>query len=586
MTSLSDYAKPEVTLPGHYRVIEKISEGVNGAIFRCLDETSTAEVVLKRFDSQQRGAYLREMAASFGMSHPNVVHCLDTFYLADGSGWMVYEYLPDGSLRELLQECRQPPHTLVLKCLREVLSALEHLHQLGLIHCDIKPENIFLRRGEDATPDFVLGDLGAASFVREANEGRHTTGSPAYAAPERLFDRFSYNSDLYSVGVIAFEMLTGQRPFTGTPMEIYRAQLNQTPPLENIDDPGLCDLVEQLLQKDPHRRLPSAASALHLLSCIEQGLSIPQPGTHQHKQRVSWQSVPRLLPTLAHLAERDRFAVKEPPIGVLSMASGAHPLVGLNYEQHVAFWQGGRPATVPVVLHSGSVQLVTPDTLVYATGSRLIHLNTETRVRDRLVDQCRNLLAFHYHDERLLWCNHEGGYLHDLYSNTVVSYRSTLYFLYPQLRVLDEGWFLASAGPANQQVVLRNAEAQVMMRWNLNGPVIGWTHLGARVLVLCMDMENHDHYTLWHLSLDEAVAHCALNTLPRQWCFSAGYLFWFDVDGDLYRYDVELQALKLGHWDLPLQYFSVSPDHRFITGLQNTNDGQTVVTVWENMDSD
>jgi len=585
MTSLSDCARPEIALPGQYQFIDQIGEGVNGAIFRARDRNTGAEVILKCFASQQRGAYLREMAASFGLSHPNIARCLDTFYLADGSGWMVYQFLPDGTLRDLLQAQGRPELKLVLKCLRDLLNALGYLHRLGLIHCDVKPENLLVRRAPGALADFVLGDLGAASFVREAYEGRHTTGSPAYAAPERLFDRFSFNSDLYSVGVLGFEMLAGHRPFVGSPLEIYRAQLNKPPPLEDIEHPYLRDLIEQLLQRDPQQRLPSADAALHLLTCIEQG----HTGVERVRPSRQRPPLPRLRQrpvALAGLVRREEFAVVEPPpAGVLGMACGERPVVGLVYDQHIEFWQDAQPAALPVILNVGPVQVVTADTLVYATGSRLLSLNVVTRERECLRDHCQQLLGFHYWDQRLLWCSPEGGYLHDLHRGTQISYRSPLYFLYPQLRLLEDGWFLASAGPVNQQAVLRDAEAKVVMRWNLNGPIMGWTSEGSRILAISMDMQGHQHYTLWRLSLDDGVARRPLPTTPRHWCFTPGNIFWVGSDGDLYRCGTDLEPNRLGDWEPALRAFNVSPDHRFFTALRQTDRGGSAVAVWENINS-
>ena len=92
----------------------------------------------------------------------------------------------------------------LFNCLHDILNVLIYLHALNRIHCDIKPENIFLRPKLDGQFEFVLGDLGAACFIREAREGQHVIGTPAYIAPERIRNQFFFNSDLYSLGVVAF----------------------------------------------------------------------------------------------------------------------------------------------------------------------------------------------------------------------------------------------------------------------------------------------------------------------------------------------------------------------------------------------
>ncbi|MFQ3614140.1 MAG: serine/threonine-protein kinase, partial [Cyanobacteriota bacterium] len=151
----------------------------------------------------------------------------------------------------------------------QILAGLTHAHQQGVIHCDIKPENILLK----PTPQgwqLKLTDFGIARHPEPIAGEITATGSPAYMAPERFYGHFSPASDLYAVGIILVELLTGQRPFSGSPSQLMYAHLNQPFVCPSEIPPPLQTLLELSLRKLPPRRFRTAAQMRSALAVFAQ----------------------------------------------------------------------------------------------------------------------------------------------------------------------------------------------------------------------------------------------------------------------------------------------------------------------------
>lgn len=191
MKHWNDSALPDNSLfPEQYTVREVIRESASSTLLLGHDAVSKTDVVIKCFNASAKGAYLREINATFDISHTNLVRCLNTFHRTDGVACIVYEYLSGGSLVSLIEQRQNLTVQTILDCLQAMLNALCYLNSINRIHCDIKPENILLRPKADGQVDYVLIDLGAACFLREAREGGYVVGTPAYIAPERIKNKF------------------------------------------------------------------------------------------------------------------------------------------------------------------------------------------------------------------------------------------------------------------------------------------------------------------------------------------------------------------------------------------------------------
>jgi serine/threonine-protein kinase len=211
---------------------------------------------------RQVARFAREAAVAGGLSHPNIVTVHDFgSAMHDGRlhAYLVMQLLPGKSLSTVLEAGRLPPPK-AMDTAACVADALEAAHEAGLTHRDIKPSNIIRSSSEATVVDFG---------ITRSSDARHditTTGvligTPAYMAPEALSGTFDCRSDMYSLGCVLYEMVTGQRPFTGTSWRLVNQHLNEQPaPLRTLrpDAPAELErLVSRLMAKDPAQRPASA----------------------------------------------------------------------------------------------------------------------------------------------------------------------------------------------------------------------------------------------------------------------------------------------------------------------------------------
>jgi serine/threonine protein kinase len=279
-------------LSDRYRIEEVLAVGGMGSVFRGSHVHMRKRVAIKLLFPETEGLtelvarFEREAVAGAHMNHPNVAAATDFGRLADGSYFLVLEYVHGITLHELIQQGPVAPVRAV-RIARQVASALDAAHQMGVIHRDVKPRNIMI---EDTEKDSVkLIDFGLAKVpvdqVATAGEAmslrkREITGTGvvlgtvAYMAPEAAFGMESVNerSDLYALGVILYEMLAGVHPFDGQDAsEIFRQHREQPPPPIRVRSPGvdvaprLEGVVMRMLQKEPSARFESARAVVAAL---------------------------------------------------------------------------------------------------------------------------------------------------------------------------------------------------------------------------------------------------------------------------------------------------------------------------------
>jgi serine/threonine-protein kinase len=192
------------------------------------------------------------------------------------------DYCEGGTLRQLMQADAPLSMAQSVRLIRDILSGLEHAHGKGIIHCDIKPENILLK----VTPQgwtACISDFGIARLAQDASDAYGAlgnTGSPAYMAPERFYGQHAAASDLYAVGVLLFELLAGDRPFSGTPMELMACHLSRPLGFPAAIAPAWRPVIQQAMQKLPARRFHTAQAMRQMIDAVaeETGLwASPQP---------------------------------------------------------------------------------------------------------------------------------------------------------------------------------------------------------------------------------------------------------------------------------------------------------------------
>lgn len=256
---------------GKYRVLDALGRGGMAQVYRGYHPQLDRYVALKvlRSDLVEQdeflGRFKREAHAVSGLRHPNIVQVFD-FDVQDGLHYMVMELLEGDTLRARLNEYRirgeRMPLGEILRTLAEVLAGLEYAHGEGVIHRDIKPANIMLTKRGQA----VLTDFGIAQIVgsTQYTVSGALMGTLNYMAPEQGFKgTCDERSDIYSLGIVFYEMLTGYTPFDAdTPLAILMKHLNDPLPLPSQIDPSLPHELEHIvlksLAKDPQDRYQSA----------------------------------------------------------------------------------------------------------------------------------------------------------------------------------------------------------------------------------------------------------------------------------------------------------------------------------------
>jgi len=262
----------------HYELMERIAEGGMGVIYRARDTRLDREVALKFLSPSLRASehelelFLQEARAISRLNHPNIA----TIYAVEedrGERFLAFEYLAGGSLADYIAAAPgQVPVNRLLTWAIRLGRALAHAHRHGIIHRDVKPRNVLL------TTDQVvkLTDFGLAEFA-EKQHGRdgQTGGTAAYMSPEQAQEvETDHRSDMYSFGVLLYELASGAVPFVDPRFEVVLYDvINTEPPSlkEKRPDlpPGFVSIVERLLQKDPtdrYERMEDVVAALEALS--------------------------------------------------------------------------------------------------------------------------------------------------------------------------------------------------------------------------------------------------------------------------------------------------------------------------------
>ncbi len=286
---------------GRYEILDEIGQGAMGTVYRARDPLIERTVAIKTVSIaqlQQEGAdaearFLREAQSAGRLSHPNIVTIYDVGE-ADGLAYIAMEYLSGATLRDLMNR-RPMPLDLTLDTVTQMAEALAFAHEHGVIHRDIKPSNVVVtgQRGH-----IKLTDFGIAHVVNsDHTQTGQMLGSPRYMSPEQAMGhQVNGRSDIFSLGAVLYEMITGQYAFDGDslPTILYRV-INETPAAASSLRPqlpaGLASLLTRMLDKDPQIRPDARAlvNALHALAPAAAHVPAPLPSNR----------IPRLLPVLA-----------------------------------------------------------------------------------------------------------------------------------------------------------------------------------------------------------------------------------------------------------------------------------------------
>jgi serine/threonine protein kinase len=273
---------------GRYRILESIGRGGMGQVFLAEDPALGRRVAIKVLpaeyaaDPEREARLRREAQAASALNHPNIVTIYD-FGTARGGPYVVMEYVEGETLDEWGRAATRSPLE-VLGLLRQATRAMARAHEAGLVHRDLKPKNLMVRRdGLLKILDFGLArSLGpdAASGTALTAAGR-ILGTARYMSPEQaLGQQPGPPSDVFSLGIILYELLTGRHPFTtGSDLVAIHGILHDSPPPPSRANPALTGTVDfvlaKVLSKDPHRRHSSAHELDVDLEALERSYQAP-----------------------------------------------------------------------------------------------------------------------------------------------------------------------------------------------------------------------------------------------------------------------------------------------------------------------
>lgn len=267
-------------LEGKYEIIEKLSEGGMGAVYkvrhRLLEELRVIKVMRPHLaqDEVLRARFVREAKTAIRLRHRNIAQVYDFTADEDGAFFLVMEFIDGINLFDLLKVSGPPSLGLALEIAFQTLGVLGYLHRKEIIHRDISPDNLMIGRDEDGSLLIKLIDLGIAKTIGGAEHLTATgafLGKIRYSSPEQFRTKDGQDvgpqSDLYSFGVVFYELLTGCYPIKGNSLtSLMNGHLTKAPldfsesdPKGRIPDP-LRELVMRALEKDPEKRFSSARS--------------------------------------------------------------------------------------------------------------------------------------------------------------------------------------------------------------------------------------------------------------------------------------------------------------------------------------
>lgn len=273
-------------IPG-FRVERKVGEGRTATAYLACETASGNKVVLKVLrrehaaSNQRTAAFVQEFSLPFAIDNPHVIRVYDQV-IGGGYASISMEYLPGGDLGRMIRGGVAAEAALSL--LRQAALALQALHEHGYAHGDVKPANLLLRSGGE----LVLADFGQArrlDAVHVAPPAGLVVGTPRYAAPEQsLGGRIGPAGDVYSLGVVLHELLTGRPPFTGpTVMEVFSQHVMAPVPRLPATVAGLQPLLDAMLDKQLATRLHNGRALLERIDFF-QGAAPLHPAPTAHSQ--------------------------------------------------------------------------------------------------------------------------------------------------------------------------------------------------------------------------------------------------------------------------------------------------------------
>jgi len=294
--AITDFLRTHLEAPidGKYKILSRLGVGGMGEVYKVLHIHLNAIRVIKLMraniatDPGAHERFLREARLATKIHHPSVATLFDFSTLSDGSFYMVWEYIEGINLHELITQRGPLSPSYAARLASQALMGLDAIHRAGIVHRDVSPENLMITRDDEGVERVKIIDLGIAKSSGPEDNNTKTgmfVGKWKYCSPEHLGmlpagERIDGRADLYSFGIVLYEMLTGVPPFQADTPHAYLMMHSQTRPrsLREVNPKAVVTaeleaIVFRALEKDRNRRFGSARELAHALDAIAPRLS-------------------------------------------------------------------------------------------------------------------------------------------------------------------------------------------------------------------------------------------------------------------------------------------------------------------------
>ena len=326
--------KSQKQIPG-FKVLKKLGAGAMADVVlaeqKSLGRMVAIKILPKKYseDREYVRRFYEEGKAAAQLNHANIVQAYDVGQAGDNH-YFVMEYVEGSTVFDRIKEAKRIPEDEALNIMIQSAKALQHAHEKGLIHRDIKPKNLMLT----TNGTIKVADLGLARKVddvelAQAEKGK-AYGTPFYISPEQIRGALDIGpqADIYGLGATCYHMITGRVPFNGkNPSEVMRRHLSAT--LTNPDDlnpalsPGFCQVVEKMLEKDRRDRYESTADLLEDLQLVQRGeaphFARPEVDLSSLAVRIDTQAGEAAIP--AAVTRRDSQGFANNPLAMASFVA-------------------------------------------------------------------------------------------------------------------------------------------------------------------------------------------------------------------------------------------------------------------------
>ncbi len=349
-------------IAGRYRVESEIGRGGVATVYRAIDTNLDRTVAIKILnpewvqDPEAVGRFRREAHAAAKLNHPHIVQIWDTG-IDDDVYYIVMEYLPEPDLKQVIREYAPLPGRKVIQVAQQCCQALAYAHSQGLVHRDVKPQNIlFTDEGIAKLSDFGIAAVAGDDALTSSGM---VLATAHYISPEQAQGKpVGPQADLYSLGCVMYEALTGHTPFTGdTPAQIATKHVRQRPPSPRTRNANITPseeyLITKAMAKDPARRYQSARQMLADLEKLAVGQELDKTGVlpSQEAGTEPFETAP--APATPHPARRRPAAEPAPNLTliwgtVVAVVVALVTLVLVVWLVKIAFYPGHAPKRVQV----------------------------------------------------------------------------------------------------------------------------------------------------------------------------------------------------------------------------------------------